>query len=183
MCSISDSMSDKKQNIFFVGFMGAGKSTLASRVAKKLGFRFIDTDKYIEQKHKVTVTAYIETNGIEAFRKAEHETLLEIVQQNYCVVATGGGLPCYHGNIDIINANGFSIYLKFSPEFLFQRLKNSKNIRPLVKGKTEIQLLGFIKTTLKERESDYLKAHHVMQEVNIKTEMVLKPVYAFLGRE
>lgn len=176
-------MSDKKQHIFFVGFMGAGKSTLASRVAGKLGFRFIDTDKYIEQKYQTTIPRFIETSGIDAFRKAEHVALLDIVKLNYCVVATGGGLPCYHGNMDIINENGFSVYLKFSPEFLFQRLKNSKNIRPLVKDKTESQLLEFIKITLKEREHVYLKAHHVVQEVSIKTDMVLKPVYAFLGRE
>ncbi len=176
-------MSDKKQNIFFVGFMGAGKSTLAACIARKLGFRFIDTDKYIENKYQQTVSQYIDVHGIEAFRLAEHEVLLDIVKLNYCVVATGGGLPCYHNNMDIINAHGFSVYIRFDPAFLFQRLKNSKNIRPLVKGMNDTELLDFITHTLSEREKNYLRAHHIIDSVNIKTHMVLKPVYEYLNRQ
>jgi len=171
----------KKSNIFLVGFMGVGKSTLARKIAAKINYDFIDTDTYIENKFRVSVNDIIDSSGIKAFRKIEHDILVEITHLNKCVVATGGGMPCYKDNMVLIKENGFSIYIYYSPEIIFSRLKNAKIERPLVKGLDDEQLKTFIKNTLSERELFYNMADCIIKERNLKTGTILKPIVEFLA--
>lgn len=150
--------------------MGSGKSTLGKQLAKKLNYQLIDQDSYIEKKTGISVGNYFSSNGEEAFRKLEHESLIELSKLENAVISTGGGAPCFYNNIEIMNNSGISIYLKLKPEILFSRLKYAQNERPLIKGKTEEELFGFIKTKLSERESFYLKAKHVIESMDLKSE-------------
>lgn len=156
--------------IFLIGFMGSGKSTLGKQLAKKMGFGFVDQDDYIEQKVGMTVGEYFSRHGEDAFRKLEHEVLLELVQFEDVVISTGGGAPCFYDNMDIMNKNGIAIYLKLKPEVLRNRLKHAQTERPLIKGKSEEELLEYIKIKLSERESFYSKATHIIESLDLKAE-------------
>lgn len=156
--------------IFLIGFMGSGKSTLGKQLARRLNYRFIDQDEYIEQKTGISVADYFTRFGEAAFRKLEHDSLKELVQFDDAIISTGGGAPCFYNNIDIMNENGIAIYLKMKPEVLKNRLKNAKTERPLIKGKNEEELIEFIRTKLKEREPFYLKARHVIESMDLKPE-------------
>lgn len=150
--------------------MGSGKSTLGKQVARKLGFSFVDQDEYIENKTGVSVGEYFSRFGESSFRVLEHESLKELIAIDNVVIATGGGAPCFHSNIDIMNENGIAIYLKLRPEILKSRLKNAQNERPLIKGKSELELLEYIKAKLLEREPYYSKAKHIIESIDLKAE-------------
>lgn len=154
--------------IFLIGFMGSGKTTLGKQLARKLGYDFIDQDDYIEKKAGCTIARYFEKYGEEAFRKFEHEALKELIKIENAVISTGGGAPCFFNNIEIMNKSGIAIYLKMKPEVLRSRLRHAQTERPLIKGKTEQELLEFIKSKLTEREPFYLKAKHVIESMDLK---------------
>jgi shikimate kinase len=150
--------------------MGSGKTTLGKQLARKLGYSFIDQDDYIEENAGITIAEYFSKFGEQAFRKYEHESLKKLVEFDNAVISTGGGAPCFFNNIDIMNQNGIAIYLKMKPEVLKSRLKHAQAERPLIKGKTEEELLEFIKIKLTERDPFYLKAKHVIESVDLKSD-------------
>lgn len=156
--------------VFLIGFMGSGKSTLGRQLARKLGLEFVDQDEYIEKKAGLTIAEYFTQFGESAFRKFEHECLKELLLIDNTVISTGGGAPCFYNNIDLMNQHGIAIYLKLKPETLKSRLKHAQTERPLIKDKSEEELLDFIKKKLTEREPYYLKAKHIIESMDLKSE-------------
>ena len=145
--------------IFLIGFMACGKTYLGRIIAEKLNYTFVDLDIWIEKEMKLSINEIFKTKGELFFRKLEKKYLSEITQKfKKIVVATGGGTPCFFDNLEFINKNGISIYLKTKEQILFNRLILEKYKRPLVKNKTKQELMDFIKKTLKKRKKYYLKA-------------------------
>ena len=153
--------------IFLIGFMGSGKSTLGAQLARRIGYQFLDMDQLIEETAEMSIPEIFDEHGEEVFRKWEHDILLELCQLEKLVVSTGGGVPCHSGNMDLMNSHGSTIYLKMSPETLLARLIRSRTERPLIKGKSEPELLDYIKSLLENREEFYLQASHVVDGLNI----------------
>ena len=95
------------QNIVLVGFPGAGKSTIGKNLAPLLGLRFVDLDKYVEQRFQYSVPQLFAQFGELVFRKCEFEALSEILQDNHQLIATGGGTPCYEQAMQLIKKKLF----------------------------------------------------------------------------
>ena len=151
--------------VFLIGFMGSGKSTLGFPLARRLGLRFVDLDRHIEQSEGQTIPDIFAAEGEQSFREMENRHLREYIEANDdFVMSTGGGTPCFNDNIDLMNSTGRTVYLKLEPEMLAARLKNSKTVRPLVAGKTSEELLEYIKTTLADREKYYDRASVVIAD-------------------
>jgi shikimate kinase len=149
--------------IFLIGFMGSGKTTVGKELALCLGYSFIDMDKCVEEDTGMSVNQIFSELGEQEFRKLEHDMIIRIIKTDNVVVATGGGVPCYYKNMELINQNGISLYLRMTPEALTDRLKHSRSQRPLIRDlPTDDELAGFIKKKLKEREPFYLKSKHVV---------------------
>jgi shikimate kinase len=144
--------------IFLIGFMGSGKSTLGHQLARKLGFRHVDMDQLIEETAGMTIPGIFKEHGESVFRKWEKDILMELCKQEGIVISTGGGAPCHNDLISIMNQHGTTIYIELSPMMLKNRLFHSKTERPLIKGKSEQELLDYITGKLKEREPFYQKA-------------------------
>lgn len=151
---------NKSSTIILVGFMGSGKTTFGKKLAKKLNYQFVDTDKEIETLVGMSINTVFEKKGEIYFRQLEREYIKQLKVQNV-VIATGGGLPCFYNNMNYLNKIGVTVYLKYSVEELFERLKKENSFRPLLKEKTELELFKFIEQLLKSRESYYLKAQTV----------------------
>jgi shikimate kinase len=156
--------------IFLIGFMGSGKSTLGSQLARRLDYQFVDMDQLIEDTAEMSIPEIFDEHGEEVFRKWEHDILLELCQRDKLVISTGGGVPCHSGNMDLMNSHGNTIYLRLSPEALLSRLIKSRTERPLIKGKSETELLDFIESKLKTREEYYMLATQVVDGLNMKAE-------------
>ncbi len=156
--------------IFLIGFMGSGKSTLGAQLARRLDYRFTDMDQLIEETADLSIPEIFQKHGEAVFRKWEHDILLELCSRDKLVISTGGGAPCHSQNMDLMNANGCTIYLKLSPLALQSRLIRSRTERPLIKGKTETELLDFISTLLEKREKFYQQASHIVDGLSLRSE-------------
>ena len=119
------------ENIYLVGLMGAGKTTIGRSLAKRLGSPFVDTDKEIESRTGVSIPTIFEIEGEDGFRKRESQVIADISKKNGFVVATGGGGILREENRENMRASGFVIYLNVSPQILWERTCHDKN-RPLL---------------------------------------------------
>ena len=155
--------------IFLIGFMGSGKSTLGAQLARRLDYQFMDMDHLIEETADMSIPEIFDEHGEEVFRKWEHDILHELCQREKLVISTGGGVPCHSGLMDLMNSHGSTIYLKMTPEALLNRLLRSRTERPLIKGKSEAELLEFIRSKLQEREKFYSRATHVVDGLDMKS--------------
>ena len=153
--------------------MGSGKSTHGSKLARKTGFDFVDMDLLIEETAGMTVARIFEEHGESVFRKWEHDILLELCNRENLVISTGGGAPCHNDLMQIMSNHGATVYIKLSPKALKDRLLNSKNERPLIKGKSELELLEYITSLLTEREKIYHQARYIVDGINLQTDELI----------
>lgn len=155
-------------NIFLIGFMGSGKSTLGKKIAKVLDLYFVDLDLEIEKEEEMTISQIFEERGERAFRELETDWLNRFDGDDY-LISLGGGTPCFNSNMTSINELGISIYLKMSVAALVKRLIDSKTKRPLIeKYKTNPdQLKKEITKLLSDREEFYSQANIVFEATNM----------------
>lgn len=146
------------RRVFLVGYMGAGKTTLGREVAAKLGLAFIDLDHYIENRYHKTINVLFDEHGEAGFRALESKILKEVGLFEDVLISTGGGTPCFFDNLDYMNEHGVAVYLKTSPDVLFSRLRIAKANRPILKDKTDEELISFIAENLLKREPFYLRS-------------------------
>ena len=142
-----------KENLVFLGMMGAGKTSVGSLVAKKLKLDFIDIDKEIENEIGASIKKIFETNGEVYFRKLEEKITLKKLKLNSVVISLGGGT---FANINIrkeILKSHLSFWLNWSDSILLSRIKNSKK-RPLAYNSTDNELIDL----MKKRSKIYSKA-------------------------
>lgn len=154
-----------KQNtlrILLIGYMGAGKTTIGKALSDEMNIPFYDLDWYIEARMHRNIKQLFEERGEEGFRKIEQAMLHEVAENENVIIACGGGTPCFFDNMDYMNRQGTTVYLKAIPEVLYAHLKMGKTIRPLLLGKTEEEIGQLIVRQVAERESYYLKAKYVL---------------------
>ena len=150
----------KSSTIILVGFMGSGKTTFGMKLAKKLNYQFVDTDKEIEELVGMSIESIFNTKGEKYFRQLEKQYIQKLKVQNV-VIATGGGMPCFYDNMEYLNKIGVTVYLEYSSQELFERLKNETVNRPLLKHKSEEDLFDYIDDLLLKRERYYLQAQTI----------------------
>lgn len=160
-----------KNTVFFlIGFMGSGKSYIGNKVSQKLNYTFIDLDTYIETESMMYISDIFARFGEQEFRRIEAECLRKaVVNKNNLIVSCGGGTPFYESNWEWMQEKGLSIYLKQSEEILLTRLKKQKEKRPLISKMDDLELETYIDSKLKERESLYLKADLVLENVSVNS--------------
>ena len=146
------------KNIFLVGMPSSGKTTLGKTLARHLRYRFLDTDKMIVQQTGLSIKNIFDQKGEAHFRTLEAATLRAIVPNHKLVVATGGGLPCFLGNMAYIKQNGISVFLDVPPPEILKRILHQQaNDRPMF-DKHNDELLASIQQKYNERYETYLHA-------------------------
>jgi shikimate kinase len=118
-------------NVFFIGLMGAGKTTVGRAVARRLDWPFFDSDQEIEARTGVRIPLIFEHEGEEGFRQREAMAVDELTQRTGIVLATGGGAVLRAENREWLNRRGMVIYLRANPHDLWLRTRRDKN-RPLL---------------------------------------------------
>lgn len=119
------------KNVYLVGLMGSGKTTIGRSLAKRLGFGFIDSDREIEARTGVSIPTIFEIEGEDGFRKREAQVIAEVSRQSGVVVATGGGAVLRPENRENLRSHGFVVYLNVPPQTLWERTRHDRN-RPLL---------------------------------------------------
>lgn len=148
--------------IIFIGYMGAGKTTVGKALSKDLDMPFYDLDWYIESRMHRTVKQLFDQQGEEGFRKIEHNMLHEVAEFENVILSCGGGTPCFFDNMSYLNKQGETIYLKAEPDVLYSHLKMGKVVRPLLLNKTPDEVRTFIQQQLSQREKYYAQARHII---------------------
>jgi shikimate kinase len=156
--------------IFILGYMGCGKSGTGKKLAARIGYDFIDLDDLIEEQYNKTIPEIFESEGENKFRELEHNYLKGLMEKDNVVISLGGGTPCFYNNMELMNSNGVTIYLKMSAEMLASRLKDSKKARPLLKDKSAEELKDFITESLEKREPFYLNAMYKVKAKDLDIE-------------
>ena len=123
----------EKRNIFLVGPMGAGKSTIGRQLAQQLGMEFVDSDNVIEERAGADISWIFDLEGEEGFRKREERIINELTQKQGIVLSTGGGAILSKDNRNYLSARGIVIYLETTVDKQFERTQRDKK-RPLLQG-------------------------------------------------
>lgn len=169
------------KNIYLIGMPSSGKSTLGKELAKNLpGYTFTDMDKLIETREQKTISEIFSNQGEAHFRELERKTLRGFHADQSMVIATGGGVPCFHENMDYIKQHGISIFLNVELDDLAKRLyKVQGNNRPLLdKSQSEEVVIASIKKTYEERLPFYKQADiQVDGEINVSQLLWLLEAY------
>lgn len=160
--------------VYLVGFMGSGKSTLGTVMARKMGYDFVDLDNYIVEQERMSVAEIFASHGEPYFRECERKYLRQVSQKERdIIISTGGGTPSKGDNMDYMRSQGTVIYLKLEPAMLRDRLLASHTVRPLIKDKNPQELLQYIEDTLAEREKYYLKANLVVSNIGRDADRII----------
>ena len=149
--------------IYLVGYMASGKSQTGRDLAMHLGFEFLDLDEMFEERYRISIMDFFQKYDEAGFRRIESGLLRETGRCENTVISTGGGTPCFYGNMDFILSQGKSVYLKIPVPELVKRLKSIRKKRPLLTGIKEDELEKFIREQLAVREKYYLQATIISQ--------------------
>ena len=150
------------KRIIFIGYMGSGKTTIGRQLAQSMNLSFYDLDWYIETRMHQSIEQIFDERGEEEFRRIEYNMLHEVAEFENVVISCGGGTPCFFDNMEYLNQQGETVYLKADPEVLYGHLQMGKTVRPLLVGKSKEELLAFIREQLEKREPFYTKAKHTL---------------------
>lgn len=159
--------------------MGSGKSVVGKRLAEKLNLEFIDLDDQIEYTYKMTIPALFKQFGEDMFRNLETRTLNQQMDSDNFVLSCGGGTPCFHNNMKLINESGTSVYIKMEPYDLSERIGKSRKNRPLMKNIPKEKLVEEIEKLLSHREQFYSQANIIIVGNELKLEELLKKIENF----
>jgi len=148
--------------------MGSGKSTYGAQLASALDFGFLDLDTQIEETAGQSISSLFEDKGEEHFRKLESEELIKTATLQNHVIATGGGTPVFNHQMEWMNDNGTTVYLRLFEGELTKRLSGDLSLRPLLKDQTEETLPEFVYNTLRERAFYYHQAQIVIDPLQMQ---------------
>jgi shikimate kinase len=147
-------------NIYLVGMMGAGKTTVGKALARRLGRDFVDCDREIVERTGVPIATIFEIEGESGFRRRETAVLAELAKRENAVIATGGGAVLAEENRLLMRTNGTVVYLRAALEHLHERTRRS-NARPLLaKGDRRATLASL----LEARDPLYRETAHLTIE-------------------
>ena len=160
-------------NIFLTGFMGSGKSSMGKKLALLMRRDYVDLDKFIEKRTASSIQQIFEHQGEEIFRRLEQQCLHELLQKQVkSVIALGGGTVCFFDNLQQIKINGLLIYLQLPPKVLADRIRKSKNKRPLLHHLKSDELQKTIIEKLQGRQSYYGQSHLTVNGLNLTAQIL-----------
>ncbi len=164
--------SSELKNIVLVGFMGTGKTTIATQVATRLKMKYISTDSLIEKREKRTINEIFTDSGEEYFRGVESDVVREVSEAQDMVIDTGGGAVLNGENIVNFKSQGVVICLTADPEVIFERTKKYKH-RPLL---NVLDPKRKIRDLLAKRECFYAKADHLIDTGKLTVRQVVEEI-------
>ncbi len=169
-------------NIYMMGFMGCGKTTVGTQLAEKLNRPFKDTDTIIEKKTGLSVSAIFNTYGEKKFRVIEKEVISEVSQLKNNVIALGGGTVLFSENWEKISSTGITVTLSLSPEIIFSRLRKDSS-RPLVNSSSK-NSVQFIRNLMRERKPYYKKADlYLHSDTDQEPDTIVNKILLYLDSE
>lgn len=152
-------------NIFLIGFMGAGKSTIAKVLQKELNMTLVEMDERIVKEQGMSINDIFAQKGEQGFRDIESQLVLDIVTNENAIVSCGGGVVVRPENVENMKKNGKIIFLTATPETILERVKEGKD-RPLLNGHMNVE---YISELMGKRKDLYESAADIKVATDGKT--------------
>jgi shikimate kinase len=149
------------RNLVLVGFMGSGKSSVGREIARRWGYRFIDTDTLIRQKYRKSIPDIFASFGEPLFRDEENQALQDLQNTSQAVIATGGGIILQPRNHPLLRALGVVVWLTASQEVIWERVSRNQN-RPLLRTRDP-------RTTISNLMSTRNPLYHSLADITVDT--------------
>jgi len=165
-------------NIVLTGFMGTGKTVVGRRLARRLGWRFVDVDRLIEQRTRRSIAEIFAEHGEAVFRRLEQRMIGRLACGRAQVIATGGGAFVDPDNRERLQATGPVICLTASPRVIFQRVGPSVSKRPLLAADPTVSR---IERLMQQRASAYAKADFTLDTSRLSVDEVVARVDALIS--
>lgn len=162
--------------IYIIGYMCSGKSSISRRLANRLGYQAFDTDDMFEEKYHISVQDFFDKYGEDYFRKFESEILKKTGELHNVVISTGGGTPCFFDNMQWMNENGVTVFVKISPMTAANRLLTARRKRPLINGKTEDELKQYVENHYNSRLMYYEQAMLTVKGENVDIDEIFEKI-------
>lgn len=160
------------KNIILTGFMGVGKTSVGTQLARDLGFAFVDTDSLIESDQNQTITSIFSEFGEPYFRDVESTIIRQVMEGERQVVSTGGGAVIRDANREAFKKSGFVVCLTASPEKIYERIK-AETHRPLLQTSDP---RAKIKELLDSRAKLYAQADVTIDTSDLSVDDVIKMI-------
>jgi len=165
-----------QKNIALIGFMAVGKSAIGRTLAKKLRRRFVDLDRVIERAEGSKVREIFEHKGEAYFRQLEKQALVDVLEENNQVIATGGGVILDDQNLQILREKALLIGLSAEMDVLLARAGDATK-RPLLQGSNRREKIDDL---LRQRAARYAQAHVTIDTSNLTVDQVVKKIMGML---
>lgn len=150
--------------IFLTGMMGSGKTFWGKKIADSHQMPFVDLDQYMESQTDLTISEIFKHFGETYFRELEKEFLDAVIHQNeHCIIATGGGTPCFFDNLEKMKIAGRVFYFKTEVPILAQRIFSSKQKRPLLANLSEIEIAQQLNLIVDKRKAIYEQSDIIIE--------------------
>jgi Shikimate kinase len=164
--------------IYFIGFMGSGKTYWGKQLSEKLNVPFFDLDEKIVEDAGQSINEMFKMHGEEYFRVRERDVLHQLSEKHKTfVMACGGGTPCFYNNIDYLKKSGIVIWLSTSTETLFNRLVKEKEDRPLISDYSDNELKSYIIKKYSSRKIYYRQANFVINEEQLSLDAIMNVLF------
>lgn len=161
------------KNIYLIGFMGAGKSTIASKLHKALSMDLVEMDEQIVKEQKMSINEIFKKHGEDFFRDIESALVKRISDSGNTVVSCGGGVVVRPQNVEEMKKNGKIVFLYATPETIYARVRNSTD-RPILNGNMNVE---YIASLMEKRRTLYEEAADVKITTDGKTvEEIIKEI-------
>ena len=154
-------------NIFLIGFMGAGKSTISEYMHTLFAMDVVEMDEVISRREGMSISDIFEVHGEEYFRNAETNLLIEMQSRSNVIISCGGGVPMRENNVREMKKNGRVVLLTAEPETILDRVKDNHD-RPLLENNKTV---GFIQDLMEKRRAKYEAAADIIVQTDGKTEL------------
>lgn len=166
------------RNIFLIGFMGAGKSTIAAVLKEKLGMKLVEMDARIVEEQGMTINEIFEKHGESHFRDIESQLILTIGNEGNTIVSCGGGVVVRSENTDYMKKSGTIVFLCAKPETIYERVKDNDD-RPILRGNMNVE---YIASLMEKRRALYEGAADIRIDTDGKgVEQICDEIIAKLG--
>lgn len=171
-------ISEPLPNLYLLGFMGTGKSSIGRRLASRFNMRFIDSDNEIQKAYGLSVKEIFAKFGEDRFREMEREFIENGHPESGCVVSCGGGLVCREGMPELVKSRGIAIVLFTEPEVIFKRVGLSKT-RPLLRVENPMERICEL---LEQRSKFYNKSGICVSSTGNPRDVEERVARVYLGR-
>ncbi len=166
-----------KPIIFLIGMPACGKTTYAKMFAETYQINCIDLDEYLEKSEGKTISEIFEAGNEDSFRELERDALIEICDKTNrpTIISCGGGTPCFFDNIEVLNKNGITIYIRCDIQLLLKNISGiSPKPRPLLDKMDTIIIKKKLENLIFTRNYYYHKARYTLDNVDNPDDLLLQ---------